>query len=84
MSRPSSRIGTVAPSGVATPEEARSFGRGSIGGADIDRALVMRYFRGLVESGVAEWTVLQIGHVRLSFGSGAIFDLTPGGITRIA
>ena len=51
---------------------------------DPDREFVLRLLRGLVESGVAEWTVLESGDIRLSLASGAIFNLGQGGITRIA
>ena len=49
-----------------------------------DRELVLRLLRGLVESGVAEWTVLESGDVRLSLASGAVFNLGQSGVTRIA
>lgn len=51
---------------------------------DPDREFVLRLLRGLVESGVAEWTVLESGDIRLSLASGAIFNLGQGGVTRIA
>ena len=51
---------------------------------DPDRDLVLRLLRGLVESGVAEWTVLESGDIRLSLASGAVFNLGQGGVTRIA
>jgi hypothetical protein len=50
---------------------------------DPDRALVMRMARSFVESGVAEWTALENGDIRLSFTSGEIFDLGRDCITRI-
>lgn len=51
---------------------------------DPDREFILRLLRGLVESGVAEWTVLESGDIRLSLASGAIFNLGQGGVTRIA
>jgi hypothetical protein len=51
---------------------------------DRDREFVLRLLRGLVESGVAEWTVLESGDIRLSLASGAIFNLGQDGVTRIA
>jgi hypothetical protein len=51
---------------------------------DPDREFVLRLLRGLVESGVAEWAVLESGDIRLSLASGAIFNLGQGGVTRIA
>ena len=50
----------------------------------LDRALVLRLLHGLVDSGVAGWTVLESGDIRLSLASGAIFNLGQGGVTRIA
>ena len=50
---------------------------------DHDRDFVLRLLRGLVESGVAEWTVLESGDIRLSLASGAVFNLGQGGVTRI-
>lgn len=52
--------------------------------ADLDRALVMRHFRGLVDSGAAQWTVLEGGHIRLTLKSGAVFELGLTEVTRIA
>jgi hypothetical protein len=51
--------------------------------SDPDRALVMRMVRSLVESGVAEWTVLDSGDIRLGLASGEIFNLGQDCATRI-
>jgi hypothetical protein len=70
------RIGIGDPAATGSPERALPHG-------DPDRALVMRMARSLVESGVAEWTALGNGDIRLSFTSGEIFDLGRDCITRI-
>ena len=70
------RIGIADPVATGSPERALPHG-------DPDRALVMQMARSLVESGVAEWTALKNGDIRLSFTSGEIFNLGRDCITRI-
>jgi hypothetical protein len=70
------RIGIADPATAVSPERELPHG-------DPDRTLVMQMARGLVESGVAEWTALGNGDIRLSFTSGEIFDLGRDCITRI-
>lgn len=52
--------------------------------ADADRELVLRVLRHLVTCGVAEWTVLESGDIRLRLASGAVFNLGRNGVTRLA
>lgn len=92
MSAPSDRDSAAAPAGAAVPDGGSSSKIKSTNGvlavdasrADLDRALVMRHFRGLVDSGAAHWTVMEGGHIRLSLNSGAVFDLGLTEVTRIA
>jgi hypothetical protein len=49
-----------------------------------DRELVLRVLRHLVACGVAEWTVLESGDIRLRLASGAVFNLGRNGVTRLA
>lgn len=92
MSAENGQAGLDVPSGTLPPEDVDLPGAQRTEGrrrrkptpADRDRVLVMRLFRGLVASGVAEWIVLESGQVRLKCASGAIFDLGPEFVTRIA
>jgi hypothetical protein len=51
--------------------------------SDPNRALVMRMVRSLAESGVAEWTVLDSGDIRLNLASGEILNRGQDCVTRI-
>jgi len=50
---------------------------------DPDRAFVMQMVRSLVESGVAKWTALEGGDIRLTLASGETFHLGQDCVTRI-
>lgn len=92
MSTPTDRDNAVALTRAAASECTRSAKSENAGSgfavdmsrADRDRALVMRHFRGLVDSGVAKWVVMEGGHIRLSLNSGAVFELGLTEVTRIA
>ena len=52
--------------------------------SNAERELVLRVLQNLAACGVAEWTVLESGDIRLRLASGAVFDLDRDGVTRIA
>ena len=52
--------------------------------SDADREFVLRLLQRLVACGVAEWTVLESGDIRLRLDSGAVFNLGRDGVTRLA
>jgi hypothetical protein len=52
-------------------------------GYDPARAVVIAAFRTLADSGMALWTILESGDVRLSCETGEVFHLTEYGVTRI-
>jgi hypothetical protein len=52
--------------------------------ADPDKALVIKYVGQLVADGLAEWDMLDNGHVELRFNTGETFLLAETAITRLA
>jgi hypothetical protein len=92
LSNATGRTGAVDSTATASSEHTSAFEKRSadisakpeLPHIDPDREFVLRSLRGLVESGVAEWTVLESGDIRLSLASGVIFNLGQDGVTRIA
>jgi hypothetical protein len=92
LSNATGRAGAVDSTATASSEHTSAFEKRSadisakpeLPHIDPDREFVLRSLRGLVESGVAEWTVLESGDIRLSLASGVIFNLGQDGVTRIA
>jgi hypothetical protein len=52
--------------------------------ADPAKELVTKYVRQLVAEGLAEWDVLDNGHVQVRFNTGETFLLAEKAITRLA
>jgi hypothetical protein len=71
-------VGRAPESGPSEPQPGQEPPRD-----DPDRAFVMQIVRSLVESGVAEWTTLESGDIRLTLASGETFHLSQDCITRV-